>query len=495
MKNKVKIFFVSSEVAPFAKTGGLADVSGALPKMLKERGHDIRMMMPNYRAVNERKYTLRDVIRLKDMAVPNAGQMIKASAKSSFLPDSKVQIYLLSHKSYFDRDGLYCNSTGEEYHDNAERFIFFCRGCLETLKLLQWQPDVIHCNDWQTALIPVYLKTIYKEDAFFKDIPVLLTVHNLAYQGIFDAAAVQKAGLPQDLFYSGGMLELYGKFNFLKTGLLAADMITTASQGYAQEIQQSAEFGMGLEGVLQSRRSHLFGIVNGADYAEWNPDRDSFIPQSYSANNLELKALNKQALLNRLNLSFDENIPLVAMISRLDSNKGLELLEQVFDVLMALEIQMVVLGEGEEKYHKMFQRAAKKYPRQLSVTFRYDKALAHIIQAGADMLLMPSRYEPGGLGQLHALRYGVIPIVHATGGLVDTVQNYDPRNETGTGFVFKKFDSDEMLKALERAVKTFQDKKRWTKLMKEALKQDFSWKVTAEKYTKLYARLAAQARK
>jgi starch synthase len=493
MKNKFKIFFVSPEVAPFAKTGGLAEVSGALPKMLKERGHDVRMMMPNYRAVNERKYTLRDVIRLKDMAVPHIGQMTKASAKSSFLPDSKVQIYLLGHKSYFDRDGLYCNSAGEDYHDNAERFIFFCRGCLETLKLLQWQPDVIHCNDWQTALIPVYLKTLYKDEPFFKDISVLLSVHNLAYQGIFDDAVVQKAGLPQDLFYSGSMLEYYGKFNFLKSGLLAADLITTASHRYAQEIQ-SAEFGMGLEGVLQSRRSDLFGVINGADYIEWNPDKDRFIPYAYSANNLEPKALNKQALLHRLDLNFDENTPLVAMISRLDGNKGFELLEQAFDGIMALDVQMVVLGVGEEKYHKMLQRVAKKYPRQLSATFRYDNALAHLIQAGADMLLMPSRYEPGGLSQIQAMRYGTIPIVRATGGLADTLQNYDPRNESGTGFVFKKFEPEEMLKTLERAVKTFHDKKRWTKLMKDAMKQDFSWKVTAEKYAKLYARLAARGK-
>ncbi|MGH7452959.1 MAG: glycogen synthase GlgA [bacterium] len=495
MKNKFKIFFVSPEVSPFAKTGGLAEVSGALPKVLKERGHDVRMMMPNYRAVNERKFTLRDVIRLKDMAVPVGGQNVKASGKSSFLPDSKVQIYLLYHKQFFDRDGLYQNTAGQDYADNAERFIFFCRGCLETLKLLQWQPDLIHCNDWQTALIPVYLKTLYKDDPFFKDIPVLLSIHNLTDQGIFDASVVQKAGLPQELFYPGSTLEFFGKFNFLKAGLLTADMISTVSQAYAKDIQQSAEHGMGFEDVLHARRNDLHGIVNGVDYAEWNPANDKFISHPYSAADPAPKVLNKQTLLNRLGLAFGEETPLIAMISHLDDTKGLELVDEGFDRLMALGVQMVMLGTGDEKYHKMLARLAKKYPRQFSVTLRFDNALAHLIQAGADMLLKPSRYEPGGLGQIQAMRYGTIPIVNGTGGLAETVPNYDPRAETGSGFVFKKYDTDDMLKAVERAIKVFQDKKRWAKLMKNAMKQDYSWEATAEKYTKLYARLVARSRK
>jgi starch synthase len=495
MKNKFKIFFVSPEVAPFAKTGGLAEVSKALPKVLKERGHDVRMMMPNYRSVNERKFTLRDVIRLKDMAVPVSGQNMKASGKSSFLPDSKVQIYLLYQKQFFDRDGLYQNSAGQDYADNAERFIFFCRACLETLKLLQWQPDLIHCNDWQTALIPVYLKTIYKDDPFFKDIPVLLSIHNLANQGIFDAAVVQKAGLPPDLFYPGSTLEFSGKFNFLKAGLLAADMISTVSQAYAKDIQQSAEHGRGLEGGLHTRRNDLHGIVNGADYAEWDAANDKFVPNPYSAADLTPKVLNKQALLTRLGLAFGEETPLIAMISRFDDTTGLELVDEGFDRLMALGVQMVMLGTGDEKYHKMLTRLAKKYPQQLSVTLRFDNALAHLVQAGADMLLMPSRYEPCGLGQIHAMRYGTIPIVHAAGGLAETVQNYDPRTEAGSGFVFKKYDTDDMLKTIERAIKVFQDKKQWTKLIKNAMKQDYSWEAAVEKYTKLYAKLVARSKK
>jgi starch synthase len=494
MKNKFKIFFVSSEVAPFAKTGGLAEVSAALPKALKERGHDVRMMMPNYRSVNERKYTLRDVIRLKEFAVPVGGQALKANGKSAFLPDSKVQIYLLNYKPYFDRDGLYQNSAGADYADNAERFIFFCRGCLETLKLLQWQPEVIHCNDWQTALIPLYLKTLYKDDPFFKEVAVVLTVHDIAYQGLFEAAAVQRAGLPADMFYPGSDLEFFDKFSFLKAGLLAADWISTVSQTYAEEIQ-SAEHGKSLEGVMKARKQSLCGILNGVNYAEWNPTDDRFIVQKYTAADLTPKLENKKELLKRVALDFDEATPVMGMISRLECNQGFELLEEAFDATMALGVQMVVLGAGEDKYHKMLTRFAKKYPRQLSVQLRFDNTLAHFIQAGADMLLIPPRHEPGGGAELQALRYGTIPIGHAVGGFAETVQNYETRVENGTGFVFKKYAAEEMVKAVERAVKVFHDKKRWLKLMKNAMKQNYSWEATAEKYTKLYARLAAHARK
>lgn len=494
MKNKFKIFFVSPEVAPFAKTGELAEVAAALPQALKERGHDVRMMMPNYRSVNERKYTLRDVIRLKEFDVPFGNQVLKANGKSAFLPDAKVQIYLLNYKSYFDRDGLYQNSAGNDYHDNAERFSFFCRGCLETLKLLQWQPDIIHCNDWQTALIPFYLKTLYKDDPFFKDVAVLLTVHDISYQGSFEAALLPKSGLPADQFYPGSHLEFFGKVNFLKAGLLAADTISTVSQAYAEEIQ-SAESGKGLEAVLKARKQNLVGILNGVSYTEWNPEKDRFIAQPYSAANLEPKIESKRELLKQVALNFTAETPVLGWIGRLESEKGIDLLEPAFEALMALGVQMVVLGVGDEKYHKMLGRFAKKYSRQLTVQLRWDNQLAHLIQAGADMLLLPARYEPCGLTQLQALRYGTIPLVHATGGLVETVQNYDAKTENGTGFVFKKFEPEEMVKTVERAVKLFQDKKRWLKLMKNAMKQDFSWDVAAEKYSKLYSRLVARGKK
>jgi starch synthase len=494
MKSKLKIFFVSPEVAPFARTGELAEFSAALPGALKNRGHEVRVMMPNYRSVNERKHTLRDVIRLKEFTIPVGNQALPANVKSAFLPDSKVQVYLLNYKPYFDRDGLYQNSAGSDYHDNADRFIFFGRGCLETLKLLQWQPDIIHCNDWQTALIPVYLKTLYKNDPFFKDTAVVLTVHDISYQGIFEAAVMAKTGLPADMFCSGSNLEFYGKVNFLKAGLLATDCIATLSRAYAEEIQ-SAEYGKGLEGVVKARRQSLAGILSGVNYAEWDPETDRFIAQKYSANNLGPKIENKQELLKRVDLSFAAETPVLGMISRLESEKGFDLLEQAFDAMMALGVQIIVLGTGEEKYQKMLARFAKKYARQLAVHFRFDHALAHLLQAGADMLLMPSHDEPGGVTQLQALRYGTIPLVYAAGSLAETVQNYDPKTESGAGFVFKKYAPDELVKTLERALKIFQDKKRWPKLMKNAMKQEFSLEATAEQYTKLFARLAVRGKK
>jgi starch synthase len=502
MKSKLKIFFVSSEVEPFAKTsrahaGGLAEVSAVLPKVLKELGHDVRMMMPSYRAVNERKHTLRDVIRLKDMAVEAGARFVKASGKSAFLPDSKVQIYLLNSKTYFDRDGLYQDAAGREYSDNAQRFIFFSRGCLETLKLLQWQPDVIHCNDWQTALIPVFLKTIYKDDPFFKSTSVLLTLHNIAEQGIFDPAVVNKAKLLPEVIKSAGILEFRGKINFLKGGILAADVVNAMSQTYAKAIQESPEYGMGLEEVLRVRRHELFGIVNGVNYADWNPETDKLIPYQYSVSNLGPKIMNKNALLDKVGLDFKEDIPVIGIISRLDHQKGFDLLMQIFERMMALGaaprgLQMVILGTGDEKCHKLLSRLAKKYPRQVSVNLRSDNALAHLIEAGADLFLMPSRHEPGSLHQIYAMRYGTVPIVHAPGGLVDTVQNYDSRTESGTGFVFKKYEPEELLKAVERAIKVFHDTRRWTRLIKAVMRQDFSWQAAAAKFVKLYTRQVAR---
>ncbi len=494
MKNKFKIFFVSPEVAPFAKTGDLAEFSAALPGALKNLGHEVRVMMPNYRSVNERKYTLRDVIRLKEFAVPIGHQTLMANVKSAFQPDSKVQVYLLNYKPFFDRDGLYQNSAGSDYHDNADRFIFFCRSCLETLKLLQWQPDIIHCNDWQSALIPVYLKTLYKDDPFFKDTAVLLTAHNVAFQGIFEPATMAKTGLPAELFFPGSDLEFFGRVNFLKAGLLATDYVGTLSRTYAEEIQ-SAEYGKGLEGVMKLRKQNLTGILNGVNYAEWDPEVDRFIAQKYSAANLDPKLENKQELLKRADLNFNAEIPVLGMMTRLESQKGFDLLEQAFEEIMALGVQLIILGTGEEKYQKLLSRLAKKYARQLAVHFRYDQTLAHLLQAGADMLLMPSHDEPGGVTQLQAQRYGTIPLVYAAGSLAETVQNYDTKTESGTGFVFKKYTSEELVKTLERAIKLFQDKKRWVKLMKSAMKQDFSLKATAEQYTKMFTRLAARTKK
>ncbi|MCD6165345.1 glycogen synthase GlgA [candidate division KSB1 bacterium] len=490
MVTPCSVFFLSSEIAPFAKTGGLADVAGSLPKALKELGHEIRLFMPRYRCINERKFILRDVIRLKNLEIPLGNKKVKVDIKSSFIPNTKVQVYFLDYKPYFDRNELYVDPvTKTDYKDNDERFILFTRTALEMLKLLHWQPDIIHCNDWQTGLIPLYLKTIYSEDEFFRNVKTLFTIHNIGYQGNFDKSAVSKANLPESLFYPLSPIEFYGKFSFLKAGLEYADKINTVSPTYAQEIQQGPEYGHGMEGILRRRRKDLHGILNGVDYSEWSPDVDKYIPFQYDSNQLDKKLENKKALLEECKLSFDEGTPLIGSISRLADQKGFDLIAEIIDKVMKLDLHYLLLGTGDQKYHRLFNKIAKKYPQKISVQLKFDNRLAHLIEAGSDMFLMPSKYEPCGLNQLYSLRYGTIPIVRATGGLADTVVDFNPETKTGTGFVFKNYDSAELLQAIKRAIDVFADKPTWTQLVRTAMEQDFSWKTSAKEYTKLYALL------
>lgn len=491
MKGTFNVLYVSSEVAPFAKTGGLADVAGALPKALKDMGLDVRIMMPKYGFISERKYVLREVIRLREIPVRLGEREYVVSAKSAFLPDSKVQVYFIDYPPYFDRESPYVNpSTGKDWSDNAERFALFSRAVLEVLRVLHWQPDVIHCNDWQTALIPAYLKTQLKDDPFYAKISTLLTIHNLAYQGVFEEDVVEVIGLPRELFGPGGPVEFYGKVNFLKAGIVFADAISTVSERYAEEIQ-TEEFGAGLDGVLRSRKDDLYGILNGVDYSVWNPETDEFIPHKYSISDLSGKQRNKEALLTQVGLPYDPNIPVIGMISRLAEQKGFDLLIEAMDQLMALDLELVILGTGDPKYHKLLEEYAKKYPEKLSVNLRFDEPLAHLIEAGSDMFLMPSRYEPCGLNQIYSLKYGTIPIVRETGGLADTIQDYDPQTGKGTGFVFKEYSAEAMLAAVRRALNVYQDKTTWTKIMKTAMRQDFSWNVAAKKYVSLYRKLVS----
>jgi starch synthase len=489
MRNSYNILYVSPEVAPFAKTGGLADVAGALPKALKDLGHDIRIMMPKYGCISERKYVLREVIRLREIPVRLGQREYVVSAKSAFLPDSKVQVYFIDYPPYFDRDSLYVNpSTGKDWSDNPERFALFCRAVLEVLKVLHWQPDVIHCNDWQTALIPAYLKTRLREDAFFSRVSTLLTIHNLAYQGVFEPSVLEVIDLPQELFLPGGPVEFFGKVNFLKAGIVYADAISTVSEKYAEEIQ-TEEFGAGLNGVLRRRASDIHGILNGVDYNVWNPETDEFIPHKYSASDLSGKQRNKEALLTQVGLPYNPEVPVIGMISRLAEQKGFDILAEAMERIMAMNVQMVLLGTGDPKYHKMFEKFAKKYPSKLSVNLRFDEPLAHLIEAGSDMFLMPSRYEPCGLNQIYSLRYGTIPIVRFTGGLADTIQDYDPETGRGNGFVFRDYNAEALVEAIQRALNVYQDRTTWTKLVKNAMRQDFSWSVSAKKYVALYKKI------
>lgn len=493
MSKPLNILFLSSEVEPFAKTGGLADVSSALPQAIKELGHEIRIMMPRYRFISERKFKLHDIIRLKEIPIPIGKSSEIGNVKSSFISNlkEKVQVYFLDNANYFGRDGIYQSPVGKkDYKDNDERYIFFCRGVLETLKRLGWQPDIIHCNDWQTGIVPAYIKTLYASDEFFKSIKTVFTIHNMAYQGAFTSEAFEKSGLPKSVFHPEGA-EAYGKFNFLKTGLHYADAITTVSERYAEEICTSDEYGAGLNGLLAKRKKDLKGILNGIDYETWNPLTDEYAYRKFDVKSIDAKLDNKKALLKRFNIPYKEGVPLIGGISRLVEQKGYDLVLEILDDLIKLNVQFILLGSGEKAVEKKFETLQKKYSHQMGVFFGFDNELAHLIEAGSDLFLMPSRYEPCGLNQMYSMRYGTIPVVRAIGGLDDTVEDYTGGGK-GTGFKFEKYDAKELLKAIQRALKVYQQPEEWKKLMRNGMQKDFSWEHSAKKYVNLYKELLRQ---
>jgi starch synthase len=491
MQHPLNILFISSEVEPFAKTGGLADVSGALPLVIKHLDHEIRVMLPRYGSISERKCKLHEMIRLKDIDIPVGNINYPASVKSSFIPTlhNKVQVYLLDNPTLFGRSGLYVHpETNKDYPDNDVRFTFFCRGVLEVLKRMGWQPDIIHCNDWPTGLVPAYLKTLYKDDPFYKATRSVFTIHNMAYQGTFPAASFAHTLLPPELASENGVLA-HGNLNFLKAALVYADAITTVSEKYAEEIRSSEEYGCGLQALTQKRKDDLRGILNGVDYSVWDPSVDELIPQRYDIKSMDLKLENKKALLARMGLPFEASTPVFGIISRLADQKGFDLIGEIMDTLMKLSLQLVVLGTGEKKYHDLFERAAKKHPAKVGIALTFDNNLAHLIEAGSDMFLMPSRYEPCGLNQIYSLRYGTAPVVRATGGLDDTIEEFHPSTGTGTGFKFTAYESGELLETVQRALTVYGDQPAWRKLMRNGMGKDFSWEASAKKYVQLYRSL------
>jgi starch synthase len=432
------------------------------------------------------------MIRLKDIPVPMGNKQVLASVKSSFLLNShsKVQVYFLDNHSLFGRPGLYIHpETRKDYRDNDERFFFFARGALEVLKRLGWHPDIIHCNDWPTGLVPVYLKTLYKDDPFYKDTRTVFTVHNMAYQGIFPKSSFGKTGLPAGVLSEKG-IESAGMINLLKAGLVYSDSVTTVSEKYAEEIQSSPDYGCGLQDIVRRRKDSLTGILNGIDYTVWDPAIDNAIPHKYDSRTLDLKLENKKALLQRTGLSFDETVPVVGMVSRLAEQKGIDIIMEVWEDLMRLRFQLVVLGVGEKRYHDFFARAKKKYPEKVAINLEFNEDLAHVIHAGSDMFLMASRYEPCGLNQMYSLKYGTVPIVRATGGLDDTVDDFNAATGKGTGFKFKDYNGGNLLKVMERAIDAYADVAGWRKIIKNGMSKDFSWESSARKYVQLYRNLA-----
>jgi len=490
MAKGFNVLFVTSEVFPYSKTGGLADVSNSLPQALNSLGNDVRIISPKYGQLDERRLQIHEIKRLKDLKLTVNSKETRFSIKSSFIhgKNTKAQMYLMESNDFFKNKGIYQNSkTKKDFPNNDERYLFFCKAVLEILEILQWKPDVIHCNDWQTGLIPAMLKTIYKSNPYYFGIKTLFTIHNLAYQGNFPKSTFSKTGLPDSVLTEKGGLH-YGQFSYLKTGLNYADKINTVSRKYAEEIRTSKEYGCGLQDVLNARKKDLFGILNGIDYSIWNPTVDKLIPYRYTHQEIPLKYENKRELLEKYNIEYDENIPLIGVISRLVDQKGFDLIEKILPQLMKEKVHMIILGTGEEKYHNFLKKAEKKYKNKLAIHIGFDEGLAHHIEAASDIYLMPSKYEPCGLNQMYSLRYGTVPVVRNTGGLADTIIDY--RKPNGNGFLFDKYDAGDLFKTVKKAIALFDDKIKWNKLVRQGMSLDFSWKVSAQQYMKLYKEIS-----
>ncbi|MFN2292416.1 MAG: glycogen synthase [Anaerolineae bacterium] len=478
----LKILLLAAEVVPFAKTGGLADVAGALPKAVQTLGHDIRVAMPRYGRIETSKFHLQEVVPPFDVPVHRAtepARILQASIGNG------VPVYMVDNAKYFDREGIYM------YPDDADRFIFFCRAILEALKHLDWRPDIIHCHDWHTAIVPNWLSTIYRQDPFFQDTVTVYTIHNLAYQGIFGYRVLEIAGLDEWGFqYHSEMADLNEVVDLMGRGIYWADLVSTVSETYAQEIL-TPEYGERLDPLLRDRRDRLFGILNGIDYETANPATDPHLAANYDSSVLDRRAENKAALQREAKLPEEADTPLIGVISRLTGSKGLDILGEAIDHILDLGIQLVLMGTGEQHYHDLFSRMVQQYPRQVAIFLTFNTPLAQRIYAGSDMFLMPSRVEPCGTNQLVAMHYGSVPIVRATGGLADTVQDYDPRTGQGTGFVFHDYDRWMLFAAIVRAIETFKHRDLWRQIQLRGMRADFSWERSARKYIDLYRRAIA----
>jgi len=493
----MKILIAGSEVVPFAKTGGLADVLGALPRALRTLGIEVRVIMPKYKCISDTKFVLKPShLSPLYFEFPMGISTERASLRLGTLPplqrsdiegdQKEVPVYFIEQNKYFDRDGFYGDEYGD-YPDNGQRFSFFCRAALESLRVTLYKPDIIHCNDWQTGLIPVYLKTVYREDPFLKNISTLYTIHNLAYQGIFDPGILDFAGLAKELF-NYHQLEFYGKVNFAKAGLVFSDAINTVSQRYAQEIM-TPEFGCRLEGVLQERSRDIYGILNGIDYEEWNPSTDKNLRERYDDQTLEGKQTDKKALQEEMGLP-QKDVALFGFVGRLAAQKGLDILSDALPVILKEDIQIVMLGKGDASYEKLCREFSLKNPQKVKVVLGFDVPLSHRIYAGSDFFLMPSYFEPCGLGQMIAMRYGTVPLVHSTGGLADTVMDYNEITEEGNGFSFEEYSSSRLFETFKRALSIYQNREKWMRLVRKIMGLRFSWENSAKRYIELYKKIA-----
>lgn len=486
----LNILVMSAEMVPFAKTGGLADVVGALPKALKAQGHDVRVAMPRYGRIDPARFQLETVVPpypvpMDDRTIPAHIKQAKISSSGGDLP-----VYMIDNADYYEREGIYM------YEDDADRFIFFCRAVLEGMKQLNWQPDVIHCHDWHTAIVPNWLKTIYKHDPFYANTACVYTIHNLAYQGIFGYRVLEIAGVDEYGFIAHPDIpHLNDVVDFMGRGIYYADIINTVSPTYASEIL-SPEFGEGLDPLLCDRRDRLYGVLNGIDTELYNPATDTYIAAQYTSTTLEKKLTCKLALQQEAGLRMSPSTAVIGVISRLADMKGFDLIEQAAEPLLRYhDVQLIVLGTGDQRHHDRMNELHARFPHQVATVLTFNAELAHKIYAGSDMFLMPSRIEPCGLGQMIALRYGTIPIVRETGGLADTVRNYEPASGLGNGFSFQPYEAMALYTTLIRALETYRYHDIWRQLVLQAMSADHSWERSAQRYTELYQQAIAARRR
>jgi starch synthase len=472
----LKVLILAAEMVPFAKVGGLADVVGALPKALQALGHDVRLVMPRYRQVDPSRFHLQPILEAIPVSMGN--YRVQVSVRRGEIGDH-IPVYMIDAPRYFDRENIY------GYTDDGERFILLCRAALETMQTLNWSPDVVHCNDWHTGIVPNWMHTIYRDDPFFANTASVYTIHNLAYHGIFGYRLLEVAGVAANGFLYPQVAEFGNVVDIMGRGILFADAVTTVSERYAQEIL-TPTFGEKLDHLLRSRRDRLFGILNGIDYQEINPASDPYIHTQFDAQSLDRRIENKVALQEQMHVPVREDVPLLAMISRLTDQKGFDLLGQIIQPLLAQGIQFILLGIGDQHYHEMFQSLAARYPEQVAIFLTFNTELAQRIYAGSDMFLMPSRFEPCGTSQMNAMRYGCVPIVRQVGGLADTVQEYDPSSGEGNGFVFKNYDPWEFFAAVVRAMALYRFKNIWRLLQQRGMEADHSWYASAKRYVEVY---------
>jgi starch synthase len=477
----MQITFAASESTPLAKTGGLADVVGALPPELVKLGHQVTVYLPFYARIR-RLIEGEPKIVARSITIPFNSYNRFIDVVDGGKRDG-VQYYFIDCPELFDRKELY-GLAGADYADNAERFGLFCRAVIETSKLLG-VPDVFHVHDWQAALIPVYLRTTYLDDPALRSAATVLTIHNAAFQGKFPPATTEQLLFPWDIF-TMDKVEQFDRFNFLKGGVVFSDLLTTVSRKYAEEIQ-TAEFGEQLEGVLRGRSADLRGILNGVDYAQWNPASDGYLAAHYTPENLDGKRICRTDLLHAFGLErVADTTPVIGIVSRMATQKGFGIVAKIVEELANRDLAVIALGSGDPYYENLFREWAFRHPANVAVQIRYDEALAHKIEAGADMFLMPSLYEPCGLNQMYSLKYGTVPIVRATGGLDDTIEEWDAEKGTGTGFKFEGYEPEALLAEIDRALEAFRDKEGWTRLMRNGMARDYSWSGPAKEYVRAY---------